>query len=174
MTTWPVVCATAHRQLTADAEPWVRGKLTACAVWLRDNCGTRIAVSGMALGGDQVWAESAIDAGLELHAYVPYQSQPNRWSPDAQERWGKLISAASHVVVCNPNPADRKAAIRMLHARNDAMLAASNAVVAVLRGDATKGGTASAVRKAQRLGLPGVHLDPATQRVRVVEPGYWF
>lgn len=171
---WPIVCATAHRQLPADAVPWVRERLTACAVWLRDERGTRVGVSGMARGGDLLWSEAVLAAGLDLHAYVPYRSQPDRWDPADRDRWADLIGKAARVVVCNPDPPDRRTAVRYLHARNDMMLAASSAVVAVLRSDATSGGTVSAVRKAWRLGLPGVHLDPTTRRTRVVESGDWL
>jgi uncharacterized phage-like protein YoqJ len=174
--TWPTVCATGHRpqHLDASAAHWVKEKVTAGAVWLRDERGTKVGVSGMALGVDTWWAHAVLAAGLELHAYIPFESQPDRWTPSERAEWARLRGLATVVKVVGPNPRDRREAVRMLHARNDAMLAASDAAVAVLLAGKTDGGTASAVRKADRLGLPGVHLEPTARRVRVVEPGGWL
>jgi precorrin-6x reductase len=58
--------------------------------------------------------------------------------------------------------------VRLLRARNDGMLAEADAVVAVLKPSKTSGGTASAVRKAQAMGLPIVHLNPERRTVTLL------
>jgi uncharacterized phage-like protein YoqJ len=169
---WSVVCATGHRRIPPAVLPWVRTKLAAAATWLRDQRQTRVGISGMALGADMLWAEAVLDAGLGLHAHVPFPQQPNLWPDDQRVRWRRLLERAAEVVwygdLDGVPEAQRKAtAVRLLHARNDGMLAASAAVVAVYDPRQTGGGTASAVRKAIRLRLPVVHLDPAARTVRV-------
>jgi len=71
---WPTVCATGHRpqHLDPSAIHWVQEKLTAGAVWLRDERGMKVGITGMALGVDTWWAHAVLAAGLELHAYIPF------------------------------------------------------------------------------------------------------
>jgi hypothetical protein len=152
----------------------VREKLTVGAVWLRDEHGMKVGISGMALGVDTWWAHAVLAAGLELHAYIPFETQADRWTPVERAEWTRLRGLATVVRVVGPNPRDRREAVRLLHARNDAMLAESAAVVAVLLAGKVDGGTASAVRKAEQRGLSGVHLEPTARRVRVVESGGWL
>lgn len=169
---WPVVCATGHRpqHLAPHAREWACHKLHAAARWLRNEHGTRVGISGMALGTDLWWARAALAAGLDLHAYLPFPAQADRWPADQRAEWQWLLDQAAAVkMVSTVDPASRQDAARMLHARNDAMLADSAAVVAVWDPAKSSGGTASAVRKAGR--RPGVWLDPAARTVRTVRPG---
>lgn len=174
--TWAKVCATGHRpqHLDPSAQHWVREKLTAGAVWLRDNRGMRVGISGLALGVDTWWAHAVLAAGLELHTYVPFETQADRWTPADHAEWTRLQDVASAAIVLGKRPRDRREAVRLLHARNDAMLTNSDAVCAVLLAGKVEGGTASAVRKADQLGLPGVHLEPTSRRVRTVDSGEWL
>ncbi|HLL69101.1 MAG TPA: hypothetical protein VK453_25800 [Micromonosporaceae bacterium] len=158
--THPVVAATGHRRLPPDSLPWLKAELRRVAAKLRDEHGTTVGISGMALGADMEWADAVLAAGLDLHAYVPFEGQELLWPPKAQERWQNLIAKAAVVRVLADAPAGHREAVRLLHARNDAMLQASVAVVAVWSPDERAGGTFSAVKKATRRGLPVVHLDP--------------
>ncbi len=172
---WPVVAATGHRHLNTAHAVWVRGKLDAAAMWLRDQCGTQVAITGMALGVDQWWGLSALAAGLALHCYIPFPQQPDMWRPDQRDTYADLIDRATQVRICDdlnnyPDTDRRAAAVRLLHARNDTMLDAASAVVAVLCSSTTKGGTWSAVQKARRRGLPIVHIDPDRRAVTVRQP----
>lgn len=64
-THWARVSATGHRpqNLPRGSAPWVRGELARVAEKLRAEHGTRIAISGGALGVDLWWADAAHDAG---------------------------------------------------------------------------------------------------------------
>jgi hypothetical protein len=163
---WPVVACTGHRAYPPDVVPWVRAKLRDAAVWLRDQRGCRTAVCGMAVGGDLWWAQAALDAGLALHAHVPFPQQPDRWPPAWQAVWRDVRARAAREVVYG----DRYD-VRLLYARNDGMLASADAVLAVWDPSRPRGGTWSAVRRAARLGLPVVHVDPGARRVAVLDPG---
>ena len=129
--------------------------------------------SGMALGWDMILAAAAFDLGIPFEAHIPYVSQPMLWPPAAQAEWLRLRSVAAREVVYGENPGDRWTAVKLLHARNDGLLKADR-LLALWDARKRKGGTWSAVEKAQRLGLAGVHLDPATRSVRRVGPGGWF
>lgn len=168
---WPVVAATGHRpqHLTPTQQAWVRAKLRAATTWLRDQHGTKTAISGMALGVDTWWAHAALHAGITLHAYVPFPEQTERWPRPDRDVWAALLGFATHVEYAGElgtltDDARRKEAVRLLHRRNDMMLDDATAVIAVLD-PARRGGTYSAVLKAVRRGLPGVYLNPATMTV---------
>ncbi len=169
---WPTVAATGHRYLNEDVRGWVWQKLHNAAVWLRDTHSTRVAISGLALGVDQMWAHAAVEAGLNLHAYIPFEQQPDRWRPEQQDRWRHLLNQATHVTVVGTltatDPAARKLeATRLLHLRNDHMLSACDAAIAVLASSAVRGGTVSTVAKAQQRGLPVIHVDPDTRTIHL-------
>ncbi len=160
--TWPIVCATGHRpqHLHPALHKWVQAQLGYVVRRLRDCHGTTTAISGMALGVDQWWAWEAVVAGLDLWAYVPFPQQPAPWRPDDRARWQWLIEHASRVKTFG-----RDVDVRMLHARNDGMLADSAAVVAVHRPGKVDGGTATTLRKARSRRMPVILVDPDSRTV---------
>ncbi|MFG1872057.1 hypothetical protein [Micromonospora arborensis] len=164
---WPVVCATGHRpqHLTPDARDWSARELTRVAAKLRDEHGTRIGISGMALGVDTWWAHAVLAAGLQLWAYVPFPEQHKRWKPEDQAEWHRLLTLASRVRYFG-----QRYDVRLLHARNDGMLLDAQAVTAVWLPGKKDGGTYSAVNKARRLRHPVIHLDPQRKRTSLPTP----
>lgn len=180
MTGWEIVCGTGHRELADDGgedEDWAREQLGRCAVWLRDRAGTRAGISGMARGFDLWWADALAAAGVPLWAYIPFEEQPARWNRADQATWRLLRTAAAKVRVLgalDPTiPAKQRSAAvnRLLHARNDAMLRDAGAVVAVWEPGRLDGGTHSALTKAARRRMPGVHLDPVAHGITFELPG---
>lgn len=166
---WPIVCLTGPRpqHLNANARAWARAKLPAAAVWLRDNRGTVVGISGMALFSDMCWAEAVLDAGLILGAHVPFPQQPDRWTVRDRETWQKLLDRA------DPDHSRTYAnhySSQALHARNAGMIEASSAVVCVWCPNRREGGTWNAVRLAHRQNKAGIHLDPCRQTVKVGLP----
>lgn len=167
---WPTVAATGHRpqHLHPDCHDWVQAELRRIAIKLRNEHATTVGISGMALGVDQWWAQAVLDAGMALWAYIPCDDQAARWTPAQSRQWRRLLSLAAKV-----RPFGTTYSVRLLHARNDGMLADSDAVVAVHRSGKTTGGTASAIEKATKRHLPLIHLDPdaRTVRLRYEPPG---
>lgn len=176
---WSTVCATGHRpqHMSPGERRWVRAKLPEAVAWLRDQRGMTVGVSGMALGTDMWWAADLVDGGVNLATHIPFTQQPDVWpNPNDRAEWARLRKAAVSERVYGDltGLADHVKgwrAVKLLHARNDGMLAASDAVVAVWNGSKTGGGTASAVRKARQRGLPIVHLDPQHRTVTVIGGG---
>lgn len=168
------VMVTGHRpqHLDAGERAWVQTALTNTAWRLRSTYGMAHAVTGMALGADIWWALAALATGVDLHAYVPFPTQPDFWSEDDQALWREILDrCATTKTILDRAPRDRGESIRNLHARNDAMLNVtarrSGLVVAVWKSETVAaGGTASAVKKARSLGLPLLICDPDTRRIR--------
>jgi hypothetical protein len=152
---------------------WTRTNLDQCAVWLREKAGTVTAVSGLARGFDLWWGAAAVRAGLDLWAMIPFEEQPDGWKDVDQAEWRRLRAAAARetVVGALAGAADRRRrAIDLYHARNDAMLEVADAVVTGWEPHRRSGGTHSALLKAARRGMPGIHLDPARPGVRFQLP----
>lgn len=162
MTAWPAVSATGHRpqHLAPAAREWVRGEMGRIAAKLRDHHGMTVGISGMALGADMWWAACLVDAGVDLWAHVPFPQQADPWRPADRDEWNRLLRVAKKLTTYGGYYD-----VKTLHARNDGMLKASAAVVAVHDPAKTSGGTASAVRKATAAGLPIIHVDPAARTV---------
>lgn len=185
--TWPMAMITAHRPQHL-AEPgmleWVAEESLRVARKLADEHGTRTLISGLALGGDQIWGWCAIRTELDLAAHIPFPQQPDPWrDPDLTDRWQYLRDYAEctggvtvYGDLAGLTGLERKrAAVRLLHARNDGMLAvtaaAAGAVVAVLRPSKLDGGTRSAYDKALKAGLPVIHVNPDARTVTMASAG---
>lgn len=153
------VMVTGHRPqfIAPDGQHWARLELERIAIKLRDQHGMQVGISGMALGADTWWGYATLFAWVDLWAFIPFPQQPDRWAPADVAAWQELRSRAKHeVVIAN------EYSVQALHARNEAMLLNADLVVAVWDPAKTTGGTASCVQKAQREGLPIIHLNPVT------------
>jgi uncharacterized phage-like protein YoqJ len=159
---WKIVAGTGHRPqyLSGQEAAWARAQLPGVLRRLRGQHNTQIIVSGMALGWDMWLAQAALDEGLELHAHIPFPQQPDPWTEPAQRLHADLVSRAANVVTYGT-----AYSVQLLHARNDGMLAAADAVLALWDESKTKGGTHSTIMKAIELGLPIIHLDPVGQTI---------
>ncbi len=97
-------------------------------------------ISGMALGIDTMWAELALENGIELHAYIPCWNQDKMWPQKSRDRYQKILA----------HPLCKKFIIHAgeynnfcMNNRNIAMVDNCRILVAVW--DGTKGGTANCV-----------------------------
>lgn len=155
---WAVASLTGHRQLPDDEAIFARAEIRRIARKLRDEHETKVAISGLALGCDTWWANEALDAGLELHAYIPWSGQADRWAEADRKTWAYLRSAAQRERLFGETYN-----VRTLHVRNAAMTVAGDVVVVVTDGRAT-GGTASTMERARILGKPRIVVDVAQRR----------
>lgn len=167
---WEIVCATGHRpqHLGKTGKEWTRKKLLDAAVWCRDERGTKVGISGFAVGVDLMWADAVIQAGLILGAYIPCPQQADPWRAHDRQEWKRLRALADPAY--SRVFADRYS-VQVLHERDQAMLDTSKAVVCVWRPEKREGGTWGTIVKANKPpGMPGVHLDPGRQKVRLGLP----
>lgn len=157
------VALTGHRpqSYTPDQIDWIKRTLLVVAHGLKDRHGTAVAISGMALGADQWWAEAALEAGLSLWSYVPFEAQSERWRPEDRARWQDLRSSASREVVLGTDYD-----VRLLHCRNDLMIRDCDMMTAVHLKEKRSGGTVDAIKKARERGLPMLRLNVSDREVR--------
>lgn len=156
MTPYKSVMVTGHRpqHMTEGETVFAKDELLRLARKLKDEYGTELAISGMALGADTWWAEAALEVGLDYAAYIPFESQPDRWRSTDQAQWRYLRAKAASEKVIAP-----AYSVGALHARNDAMIKDSDLAIAVWKPSKTTGGTASAVTKIKKLGRDIVVVD---------------
>ncbi len=168
--TWGAVSGTGHRPatrkdpdgITPAALPWVKEKARAGLLWLQREHRTTDVHSGLALGFDTVLAQAALDVGMALHAHIPFPQHPAVWPEPDQVEWWRLVGLATTVKTYGATYC-----VRLLHIRNDGLLDAAHDGVVFACWNAQKrtGGTASAIRKAVKRGLPILHIDPAARTV---------
>ena len=106
-------------------------------------------ISGGALGVDQWAIEILIDLkkeypNLKIVIARPFPSQDKIWPEDSRKHFIKLCQQSDEVVDVNPDPFTSW----KMQARNDYMINLSSRVIAVF--DGTPGGTANAVKSAQK------------------------
>lgn len=170
---WPRVALTGHRiqHLDHDQRVWVRETLPGVVTRLRRDHGTVTAISGLALGCDTWWAQTALDAGLPVWGYVPFAGQDSRWQSHDREVYAGLRTRLAREVVLEPDGVqDRAEVMRLLHARNHLMIRDADLLVAVHLPDATTGGTAAAIRHARKVGTPLLRVNPVDRTVTFVPP----
>jgi len=195
---WRQVCGTGHRELDEkqyndptrwedDIWTWVRKELRRVLVKIRNLHHTENVISGMALGLDLELFEAAEEVGgLAVHACVPFKQQCKPWPKDAQARWHAAVVRAATVQYVGdldgvPAKDRSAAAIRLLFGRNDTMLVAADAVIALYDpGRSHNSGTHDTVEKArgrrrlgkaagrQRIYRPIIHLNPANRKVGIL------
>lgn len=156
--------------------------------------GTRVFITGMALGVDQ-WAaelviqfrrdlELALDPlaeEIKLVAAVPMVSQALRWPLQSQNRWWEILDECDEIYVQGQLMGmqtlldevrrqeaglqlGKQTAARLLNQRNEFMVNMADGVLAVW--DGSKGGTANCVAYAQKVGKPVTVIDPTTLQMR--------
>jgi len=112
------------------------------------------AISGMAIGVDQDFAEVCIELRIPFVAAVPFEGQERTWPIESQEDYRALLAKAHEVVVVSDGPYERW----KLHARNEWVVDHINVLIAVF--DGTLGGTANTVNYADRVQREKRRINP--------------
>jgi len=151
-------------------EQWVRGALRSILAGLKEREDDLVAVTGMALGADQVFAEECIRLGIPFIAAVPFRGQESRWPAASQMRYQEIIKQAREIVVVDEIPAYHSDHFGgKLACRNKWMVDHSKLTIAVWSG--APGGTARAVEMVRRRKDRKIlRLNPVAQTSTVEEP----
>lgn len=129
---------------------------TTIRTWMRAELGLLLAehgvdnvraISGMALGVDQWWAEEALFMGIRLGAFVPFAGQEAVWPRESQEHYRSLLARCESVITCSTGGY----AARKMQIRNEQMVDAAQVHLAVW--DGTPGGTANCVAYMTQRGI---------------------
>lgn len=152
------VMVSGHRSLPPGSTPWVQEQLDAVVAQLSGRYGMRRALTGMALGVDQMFARSALAQGVRVEAYIPGRDQASRWSLEQGEEYELLTSraAAIHTATAEMPYASF---ISRLHKRNEMMIRDCNLAILVLD-DRQFGGTYAVKMKLIAARKPTIHIDP--------------
>jgi uncharacterized phage-like protein YoqJ len=111
-------------------------------------------ISGMALGVDQWWAETAIELGIPFIAAIPFFDMEHQWPQSSKDRFNRILKCASDVTyICKPGYEAWK-----MQERNKWMVNYCDELVAYWNGSA--GGTANCVQYAQQIGKIATIFDP--------------
>jgi len=167
------VACTGHREqhLNTDQLRWMHAELNRVAIKLHQQYGMQVAIHGGATGADLGWAAAAAAAGVdELWAYLPFEAQADKFNTNQRRQWDEYTrvldeGGRANLRWCLGTNYD----VRLLHARNDAMIRDADAFVVVVDPTKTTGGTASALRKlagGRVLGtrVPIIQLDVVARR----------
>jgi ribA/ribD-fused uncharacterized protein len=159
------VAVTGHRPnaMTPAQTSWAGEQLERLAEKLKTQHDTTAAISGFAIGADAMWSDAALEAGLNLWAYIPFEVQPSKWRPADVRKWESHRAAAVREVVLA-----KDYDVRLLHSRNDFMIRDADLMICVMDPSKTTGGTASAVKKIRAQGLAHIVVDIVDRKVRIV------
>lgn len=164
---YPTVALTGHRpeQLSSTQAAYVKACLEDLAYRLIDRHDMTEGITGMARGCDTWWAKALVKSGVDLAAYVPFPQQCDQWSTAEQSTHAALLGEAARVKVLGTTPATW-----LYHARNEAMIADADALIAVWLPSVRTGGTYSTMQKAASAGRPIMHVDPSSQSMTWMRP----
>lgn len=117
-------------------------------------------ISGMALGVDTVFANAILKiktqfTGVRLIAAVPCIEQDKLWRDSDKTTYKNILSLSDEVVYVSKESYTKGC----MNARNQYMIDRCNVLLAVWNGDKT-GGTADAVKRAERADKEIVRIDP--------------
>lgn len=114
------------------------------------------AISGMALGSDQWFAQICVELKIPFTAAVPFAGQEMMWPRVSQNAYYTLLNQASKIeTICEGKYAPYKMQIR-----NQWMVDRCDALLAVWDGS-PDGGTANCVTYATKLGKTVYRIDPS-------------
>lgn len=161
------VMVTGHRpdklggyDLPNPTEQWVRATLRSLLEGFLRKHGDVTAISGMAIGADQIYCEVALDLGVPVIAAVPFEGQESMWSRASQDHYHALLGRCAQIeYICDPGYELWK-----MHHRNQWLVDQADFALAVWNG--SSGGTGDTVRRIMKAGVPAVQLDPSTRRVQ--------
>ena len=127
------------------------------------------AISGLALGVDQIAAEVCIALKIPFVAAIPFVGQESKWPLKAQEHYEYLLSCAEKAQCVSSG----EYAAWKMQARNQWMVDDCDVLIAVY--DGSPGGTRNCVEYAQKQGKTIHFIDPkqfVEKREVYSRPGY--
>lgn len=125
--------------------------------WLKDELSPRmpdikLAISGMAIGADQWFAEVCIELGIPFEAAVPFASQAFRWPPETKNIYYSLVAKAAIETIVSPGEYSPE----KMQIRNKYMVDKCDLLLAVWNG--TNGGTFNCINYARSLNKHIVYI----------------
>ncbi len=153
---------TGHQHLAQpDAWHWVRVQIDRI---IEHTPPPVVGLSSLALGADQIFAESVLEHGGALEAVIPFPEYEDRFAGQHErEVYRRLLGRAVHRIVLPRAGSDEES----YYAAGRFIVDSADLLLAVWDGEPAKGlgGTGDVVRYAERARKPVVHVDPIKRRV---------
>lgn len=153
---------TGHQRLAEpEAWDWVRSQID---MILEHAASPLIGISSLAIGADQMFAESVLGHGGVLEVVIPFPEYEERFTTERERevyRW--LLKHAARRIVLDRAGSDEESYC----AAGWLIVDSADLLIAVWDGVPAKGlgGTGDVVRYAEQTGKPVVHIDPIKRRV---------
>lgn len=117
------------------------------------------AVTGMALGVDQLFAEAVIELKREgypikLHCAIPCQNHSIKWPDASKKKYAEILAEADEITLVTDGPYNSW----VMEKRNRYMVDISDEVLAVYTGE--PGGTRNCIKYATEKGKKVTVIDP--------------
>lgn len=151
---------TGHQKLSDEtAWTWVKSEISRV---LRENGGKQ-AVTSLAIGADQVFAQVALKEGYNLLAVVPCSGYESTFDSEKLQNYKKLLEKSLDKVELNFSEPSEEA----FYAAGEKVLELSDILVAVWNGKPAKGlgGTGDIVDLAIKQNKQVIHINPDTKKV---------
>lgn len=134
------IAATGHRPVLMpcsynENHPWAIKVKKKTTEYL-ENQKPDIGISGMAIGFDTWFAESCLNLGIDLYAYIPFEGQSSNWPKISQTRYQNILNKAKFVNICCKQY-EKDCFLK----RDRRMVDDSDKILALLNFDIKKGGT---------------------------------
>jgi uncharacterized phage-like protein YoqJ len=141
-----IVGFTGHRKLSHPEQKIVKETITWLRLWKPEK-----AISGMAIGFDQLAARACIYLGIPLVAALPAKGQPERWPEAMQKLYYKILDRAAEIVYIDTVPGYNSGRnfIEKLFIRNRWIVDKSDRILAYYDGS-HKGGTFHTISYAEK------------------------
>jgi hypothetical protein len=153
-----------HRRLDPAASAFVVASSLALLDGERAISRDVVAVSALAEGADTLFAEAALARGVPLEVVRPFDDYADDFGSERSRSRYEMLAAAARRETRLPFSASStrayETAMRWVADTCDVLVAAWDGVPTRRRG-----GSADAVRHAERIGRPVVHLDVVAHRV---------
>jgi len=127
-----------------------------------------VAITSLAIGADQLFANLILERGGSIHAVLPYREIERSFSPEDLPLFRKLATQSELEILDTPGTdqdAYLAAGLRVVDL-SDLLFAVWNGLPAV-----GKGGTADVVDYARRKGIQLLHIEPVGRTVSILRPG---
>lgn len=148
-----IIAATGHRpgKLPCgydENHPWLTKLLSELEDWLKQKKPTTC-ISGVALGWDIWFAETALKLNIPLHSYVACPDTGVKWSHQDRARLNNVLSQSTKIEMCSPEY------YQMCFLKRDRMMVDSaDEIAALLCPLVNHGGTLYTVRYAEKKKKP--------------------
>lgn len=153
---------TGHQRLSDPSGwDWVQSEMLAL---VRKSPRPLVAISSLAIGADQLFAEIVLQAGGTLEAVIPFEEYEKTFTGDADKAsYRSLLTSSSNVEVLPKTHSDEEAYL----SAGKRVVDRCELLVAVWDGKpaAGLGGTGDVVKYALQIQREVVHLNPSTRKI---------